>query len=225
MNQALVHLALRRVWSVFGAILILILLWVLLRPWPLETLDPVAAALGLLCGCLTALRLFTEAPDVRPFLFSRAFSRARFFWTHWITGLALLGIMLMVVTLLLVLGARSLLWGTNLPFYPMIQFHELRVLWPLGALALLAYQLTTFMIARDAILAPGSAGRWHMIVLPLLIAGLLILAGLPAVLGGLFVMDAGLTGVIEATSIYITGLALLTTGTSVHAFRRMEVVS
>ena len=225
MNRALIHLALHRVLAVYGALLVLILLWILLRPWPLEVMDPVVAGLALVQGCLTAFRLFTDAPEVRPFAFSRACSRRRLFFIQWATGLVLQSLTLIAVAALLLLGARAWIWHTNQPFYPMIQFHELRVLWPIALLSLLAYQLTIFLLVRDETLSPGPSHRWRVAVLPLIVAALILLIGLPAIGSSFLIVDAGPSGMTETMFIYCILVTLVTSGASLHCFRRMEIPS
>ena len=197
--------------------------------------DLVPAAFGGVQGCLLALGIFSDAPGTQSFLFSRPFSRRRLFLYRWGIGLGFQALTLLVLLSVLALGARQGIQtrAFSSPWYPMVRWHEIAVLWPVGLTSILFYQATGFVILRNRLLASGrpvAVGHRKMTARVAFLGALLVLCIL--LILGRFVF-AGVAGGVSSTPfglllkrafpVYLGALTVLATLASLHCYRRLEV--
>lgn len=187
MNRVICRLAFRESAMYIVPVLILLFCYVLLKLDPLRYFDTPVAVLSALLGFFLAWRSFADYGGVRAFLFSRAFTPARFFMVRWLFGLGVIFGGGLVVALMLVLGVRQgvqqLLFANG--WFPMIRFEELRILGCYGILSLFTYHSTVYFMLTNRFRGPVRL-RGFRFWLRGLATLLLILIGIAAVLLLLF---------------------------------------
>ncbi len=151
MRWELIKLDLHKVAWGYAIIVCGLVAYVLARPTPLGSGDIIAAGGGLLQGWFVAWRIFGDRDSTRAFVFSRSFGRSRLFWHRWALGMALQGLTLLLVLGTIAIGARSWLHHYNSPWYPMVKWYDLNVLWPIAILGLIAFNVQMFMMLRGLI--------------------------------------------------------------------------
>ncbi|UCG49768.1 MAG: hypothetical protein JSU94_08290, partial [Phycisphaerales bacterium] len=196
--------------------------YLLLRRRPLDSTDIVVVAAALIQGWHLAWAIFRDSGSTKSFIFSRPFSRARLFRSRWSLGIALQAITLAAVFALVAIGARTYVHRTTLPFYPMVQWYELSVLWPLSVVSLLAFHAQMFLMLKGQLTRPAPASKWTSaaaLTLPCALVVLLIFAHMYASSGG-----AGLPPrLVLAAAVYLATLVAATTLASLHLYRHMEI--
>lgn len=125
--------------------------YVLLYPKPLRSLDMIACLLGLLHGALIGFLVFKDFGGVEAFMFSRSFTRNKLFWYRWSIGIALQFVTLVIVTVIIASGLRSLIYFSS-AYQPMIKWYELNVLWPIALGMFAGFAVSVFFTLRNRIL-------------------------------------------------------------------------
>jgi len=228
MWQTVWKIELRKTLPWFLGWLVIILVYALLRSAPFRSIDLMPVLLGAGLGATLAGRLFGDTRGTEAFVFSLPLSRARLFWYRWLLGLACQGLTLLALLGLLALGARQAV-QTGLfrsPWYPMVRWYELSVLWPVGLGSLLAYQVVGYVMSRKRVLMVEQAAlslRWKRHVSVICAVGGFV-AGF-----GMFIGTDGQTPArlpslpLLPLLAYTIAVVLLTTLSSLHCYRRMEV--
>ncbi len=151
MRWELIKLDLHKVAWGYAIIVCGLVAYVLGRPTPLGSGDIIAAGGGLLGGWFVAWRIFGDRDSTQAFVFSRSFGRKRLFWHRWALGMALQGVGLLLVFCAIAFEARSWLHHFNSPWYPMVKWYDLNVLWPIALSGLIAFNVQMFMMLRGLI--------------------------------------------------------------------------
>jgi hypothetical protein len=159
MVWGLMKLDLRKVLVGYVPFVAVLLAYLLLRRKPLESMDTIAIAAGLIQGCYLGWRIFSDPGATQSFIFSRPFSRSRIFLQRWCLGIALQMVTLLLVFVLVASGVRAYVHQDS-PYYPMVQWYELSVLWPIGLVSLIAYEIQMFLMLRGWILRRTRPAQW-----------------------------------------------------------------
>jgi len=207
MRWELIKLDLHKVAWGYAIIVCGLIAYVLGRPTPFSSGDSIATGLGLLQGWFVAWRIFGDRDSTRAFVFSRSFGRKRLFWHRWALGMALQGLTLLLVCCTIAIGARSYLHHRNSPWYPMVKWYDLNVLWPIAVFGLIAFNIQMFMMLRGFILAGSHRSRRRVIAgrVAAVIAAVLFVLG---VLYGTRVSAPDASG-IATIRYYLLGYAAL----------------
>jgi hypothetical protein len=145
--------------------------------------------LAAMLGFFLAWRSFADYGNVRAFLFSRAFTPARFFMVRWLFGLGIILATGLIVALLLLLGIRQgfqqLAFANG--WFPMIRFEELHVLMCYSFAALFTYHSTVYFMLTNSYRSPHRYRgiRWWLrgfATLLLILIGIVVIL-LPAFMG------------------------------------------
>ncbi len=221
----LIKLDLRKVLTGYITFVLVISAYLLFRQKPLESTDTIVIAAGLLQGLYLAWRIFKDAGSTQSFIFSRPFSRNRLFWNRWGLGITLQMVTLLIVLILIASGARNFIHKSNLPYYPMVQWYELSVLWPLAIVSLTAFQIQMFLMLRAGTLQTASLPKWRKVATYAIICffALAFLGGFHVVVSAVSNGAAAPTYLGNAVLFYMLTLTLLTTLTSVHCYRHIEI--
>jgi len=163
MRWELIKLDLHKVAWGYAIIVCGLVAYVLARPTPFSSGDSIATGLGLLGGWFVAWRIFGDRDSTRAFVFSRSFGRKRLFWHRWALGMALQLLTLLLVFCTIAIGARSWLHHFNSPWYPMVKWYDLNVLWPIAVFGLIAFNIQMFMMLRGFILTSSHRSRRRVI--------------------------------------------------------------
>ena len=147
MNWQMIKIDLRKVAVGYFVSLAAFSVYVLFQPKPLKATDPFALAGGIGLGIFLAWRIFHDSPSIEAFLFSRPFSRRRFFRQRWLLGLFLQIAVLVFIAALLSMGARCWI-HFNGPYHPMVRWYELNILKPIAIASLPAYSVMSFFLLR-----------------------------------------------------------------------------
>jgi hypothetical protein len=183
MNNVITRLAFRESAMYILPIVIVLFGYVLLKLDPLRFFDTPMAILAGLLGLFLAWRSFADYGNVRSFLFSRAFTPARFFMVRWLFGIGVIGATGIIIALLLACGIRQgvqqALFANG--WFPMIRFEELHVLMCYFLTALFTYHSTMYFMLTNRFRSPKRFRgiRWWMRGLGTL---LLILLGIGLIL-------------------------------------------
>ncbi|MHC4153881.1 MAG: hypothetical protein ACYST6_02985 [Planctomycetota bacterium] len=224
MVWGIMKLDLRKVLVGYVPFVAVLLAYLLLRPRPLESMDVIAMAAGLMQGCYLGWRIFSDPAATQSFVFSRPFSRRRIFWQRWSLGIVLQMVTLLLVFALVATGVRGYVHQDS-PYYPMVQWYEVSVLWPIGLVSLIAYEIQMFLMLRGWILLGASASRRRTMA-GWASAGFI---GLTLLLGVFFPRGVGASGFLMPASlqmgigIYTIILAGLATAASAKCYRHMEI--
>ena len=207
MRWELIKLDLHKVAWGYAIIVCGLVAYVLARPTPLGSGDIIAAGGGLLGGWFVAWRIFGDRDSTRAFVFSRSFGRKRLFWHRWALGMALQGLGLLLVWCAIAFGARSWLHHFNSPWYPMVKWYDLNVLWPIAVFGLIAFNVQMFMMLRGLIGKSLVRSRRQVIagrVAAVIVAVLFVVGGL----FGTAMRAQGILGV-GAIRYYVLGYAAI----------------
>ncbi len=181
MKWELIKLDLHKVAWGYAIIVCGLVAYVLGRPTPLGSGDVIAAGGGLLQGWFVAWRIFGDRDSTQAFVFSRSFGRKRLFWHRWVLGMALQLLTLLLVFCTITFGARSYLHHFNSPWYPMVKWYDLNVLWPVALFGLVAFNVQMFMMLRGLIGKSSHRSRRQVIagrVAAVIVAVLFVFGGL-----------------------------------------------
>ncbi len=221
----LIKLDLRKVLTGYITFVLVLSAYLLFWQKPLGSTDTIIIPAGVLQGLYLAWRIFKDHGSTQSFIFSRPFSRNRLFWNRWGLGITLQMVTLLIVLILLASGARSFIHKSNLPYYPMVQWYELSVLWPLAVVSLTAFQIQMFLMLRARTLQTASLPKWRKVVTYAIVCFIAL-----AFLGGFRVVaSTALHGAIDPAHIgnavlfYVLTLTVLTTLTSLHCYRHIEI--
>jgi len=221
----LIKLDLRKVLTGYITFVLVISAYILFRQRPLESTDTIVIAAGLLQGLYLAWRIFKDPGSTQSFIFSRPFSRNRLFWNRWGLGITLQMVTLLIVLILIASGARDFIHKSNLPYYPMVQWYELSVLWPLAIVSLAAFQIQMFLMLRARTLQTAALPKWRKVPTYAIICFFAF-----AFSGGFhLVVRAVSDGFVapiylgKAALFYMFTLTVLTTLTSVRCYRHIEI--
>lgn len=232
MITALLKVELRKVWAVYTPLLILVLVYMVLAPGPLKRRDTYIALLAVGQGCLLAWLIFRDPGSTAEFLFSRPLLRKRLFLTRWGLGMGLQLLTILAVTFVLSAGLRSgFQERIGSPYYPMVRWLELDVLWSLALLSLVAYQLQVFLQIRESVVS-NQISPWLSRVMQLLAIAMVTVA-IHAMLNQLPFMQqpisvdnssGGWTQFSRATLlVYVVGAVVLGTLACMRYYGDMEV--
>ncbi len=163
MRWELIKLDLHKVAWGYAIIVCGLVAYVLARPTPFSSGDSIAAGVGLFGGWFVAWRIFGDFDGTQVFVFSRSFGRSRLFWQRWLLGMALQGLALLLVLGTIAIGARSRLHQFNTPWYPMVKWYDLNVMWPIAVFWLTAFSVQMFMMLRRGILKSLDRSRRQII--------------------------------------------------------------
>ncbi len=221
----LIKLDLRKVLTGYITFVLVISAYLLFRQRPLDSTDTIVIAAGLLQGLYLAWRIFKDPGSTQSFIFSRPFSRNRLFWNRWSLGITLQMVTLLIVLILVASGARNFVHKSNLPYYPMVQWYELSVLWPLAIVSLTAFQIHLFLMLRARTLQTASLSKWKKVATYAILCFFAL-----AFLGGFHVVvNTALDGTTAPARLgnvalfYVLTLTVLTTLTSLHCYRHIEI--
>jgi len=207
MNTVITRLAFRESAMYIVPIVIVLFGYVLLKLDPLRFFDTPIALLAAMLGFFLAWRTFADYGNVRSFLFSRAFTPARFFMVRWLFGIGTITAAGMVIALLLALGIRQGVQQTLFAngWFPMIRFEELHVLMCYGLTAFFVYHSTMYFMLTNRFRSPR---RYRGIRFWLRGLGtlMLILAGIGVVL---FNVIWGLSNLFGETSYSLIAVPFL----------------
>ena len=223
MNRELLKAESRMVWRWYLPLLAVQAGYVLVVDRPLGTDELYVGLLAAVQGMMLALGLFSEHGGTQSFLWSRPMTRRRLFLHRWGLGLAFQGLTLAALFLLLAGGVRSTLhvWRGN-PYFPMVRWFELTVLWPVAVYSLFAYQLTLFLkVYVDLTWGSADSVRGAMLRGTLLKLGGV---GVPAILvgwGDWYKTEIQWTP-LELVG-YVAAAAVASTLAAAHAYRHTEV--
>jgi len=221
----LIKLDLRKVLTGYITFVLVLLAYLLFRQKPLESTDTIVIAAGLLHGLYLAWRIFKDPGSTQSFIFSRPFSRNRLFWNRWGLGITLQMVTLLIVLILVASGARSFIHKSNLPYYPMVQWYELSVLWPLAIVSLTAFQIQMFLMLRARTLQTASLPKWRKVATYAIVCfiALVFLGGFHVVVSAVSNGPTAPARLGNAVLFYMLTLTLLTTLTSLHCYRHIEI--
>ena len=221
----LIKLDLRKVLTGYITFVLVISAYLLFRQKPLESTDTIVIAAGLLQGLYLAWRIFKDPGSTQSFIFSRPFSRNRLFWNRWGLGITLQMVTLLIVLILVASGARSFIHKSNLPYYPMVQWYELSVLWPLAIFSLTAFQIQMFLMLRARTLQTASLPKWRKVATYAIVCfiALVFLGGFRVVASAALHGATAPAHLGNASLFYVLTLTVLTTLTSLHCYRHIEI--
>jgi len=221
----LIKLDLRKVLTGYITFVLVISAYLLFWQRPLGSTDTIVIAAGLLQGLYLAWRIFKDPGSTQSFIFSRPFSRNRLFWNRWGLGITLQMVTLLIVLILVASGARNFIHKSNLPYYPMVQWYELSVLWPLAIVSLTAFQIQMFLMLRARTLQTASRPKWRKVATYAIVCFIaLVFLGGFHVVGS--VVSNGATAPARlgnAALFYVLTLTVLTTLTCVQCYRHIEI--
>ncbi len=228
MKWELIKLDLHKVAWGYAIIVCGLVAYVLARPTPLGSGDIIAAGLGLLQGWFVAWRIFGDRDSTRAFVFSRSFGRKRLFWHRWVLGMALQLLTLLLVCCTIAFGARSYLHHFNSPWYPMVKWYDLNVLWPIALFGLIAFNVQMFMMLRGLILKSLPRSRRHVIAARVGIVIVVILFMVMSSLMGFVAKADGTSGVATFRYyllVYAAIVSLFAAISARHCIIHMEIES
>ena len=198
----------------------------------LDSRNVTVTVLALAQGWMLALRIFRDAPHTRSFLFSRPWSRSRMFWNRWCLGMILQTVTVLLITVILAAGTRTLLYQRHLPYFPMVERFELSILWPIALASLIAFHIVMFLTLWGQLgYNPGSTRVWHGIVVKIAFAIMLMsFIGGGALTVRAVSSDAGLrTGDLAFTGdwafIYAVVLVILCASAARNCLKHVEIES
>jgi hypothetical protein len=221
----LIKLDLRKVLTGYITFVLVLSVYLLFRQRPLDSTDTIVIAAGLLQGLYLAWRIFKDPRSTQSFIFSRPFSRNRLFWNRWGLGLTLQMVTLLIVLILIASGARNFIHKSNLPYYPMVQWYELSVLWPLAIVSLTAFQIQMFLMLRARTLQTASLPKWKKVATYAILCffALAFLGGFRLVASAISHGATAPAHLGNAALFYMLTLTVLTTLTSLHCYRHIEI--
>jgi len=130
--------------------------FVLLRSEPLAStqlvygrpvFEPLVFAMSWV-GLFVGLRVFCDPGGVTVWLDSRGMTRRTRFQTRLMTGLFVLTLVLLWTSFLIATGLRQVVQQTlGSPWFPMVRWHELRVVWGMAFYAVVPFSLVIFLLA------------------------------------------------------------------------------
>ncbi len=221
----LIKLDLRKVLTGYITFVLVLSAYLLFWQKPLESTDTIVIAAGVLQGLYLAWRIFKDPGSTQSFIFSRPFSRNRLFWNRWGLGITLQMVTLLIVLILVASGARNFIHKSNLPYYPMVQRYELSVLWPLAIVSLTTFQIQMFLMLRAGTLQTAALPKWKKVPTYAIICFFAL-----AFLGGSHVVVSAVSNgptapayLGNAALFYVLTLTVLTTLTSLHCYRHIEI--
>ena len=190
----LIKLDLKKTLPTYLLLLLVQIVFILSTRDVLDSSNVFVSVLALAQGWMLALRIFRDVPHTRSFLFSRPWSRTRIFWNRWTLGLTLQTITVLLIYVILTSGTRTLIFQTQLPYFPMVERFELSILWPIALASVIAFQIIMFLIVWGQLgYNPGSARVWRGIVVKIAFAIMLMsFIGGGALTVGAVSSDAGL---------------------------------
>ncbi len=227
MRWELIKLDLHKVVWGYAIIVCGLVAYVLGRPTPLGSGDIIAAGGGLLQGWFVAWRIFGDRDSTRAFVFSRSFGRKRLFWHRWALGMALQLFTLLLVCCTIAFGVRNWLHHFNSPWYPMVKWYDLNVLWPVALFGLVAFNVQMFMMLRRFILKSLDRSRRKVIAgrVAAVIAAVLFVLG---TLWGTRVSAPGASGIATIRYYFLGYAAIVSLFAAIaarHCIIHMEIES
>ena len=248
MITEMLKLELRKIGPYYGVCLGLMAGFILFYNRPLAISNFVITAIAVIQGGVLAWWIFDEPGDTGSFIFSRPLSRRRLFMMRWTLGISLQLLTGALVFLLIASGLRSgVQIGMGSPYYPMVKWFELEILWSVCLFSLLGYGVQMFLKLRSRVLATQPRGE----ILATWSRGKVLLARsqrLIAISAPLFVIALTLfliiwlclqpivdeVGLYDAMNveprlatlgllIYVAIVTLLVTAASARCYRRLEV--
>jgi hypothetical protein len=228
----LIKLDLKKALATYLVLLLVQIVFILSTRDILDSSNVTVVVLALAQGWMLAWRIFRDAPHTRSFLFSRPWSRTRIFWNRWILAVTLQSITVLLIYVILAAGTRTLIYQTQLPYFPMVERFELSILWPIALASVIAFHIVMFLILWGQLgYNPGSTRVWHGIVVKIAFAIMLM----SFIGGGTLTVravssDAGLrTGDLAFTGdwafVYAVALVILCTGAARNCLKHMEIES
>ncbi len=225
MIWSLIKLDLRKVLPVYLPILALLLGFILITRDVLASDNVFVTVLAMAQAWMLAYRLFRDAPNTPSFLFSRPWSRARIFWNRWALAVTLQCITVLLVTILLMSGARARLHQGDLPYFPMIEPFELSVLWPIALALTITFHIIMFLMVKGAVVKPGGARTWRAIIVKIALGSILMVFIAGRTMIQIPGSDGPGLGIGELALLYAVVLAVLCTAASRNCYQHMEIGS
>jgi len=156
MNQVICRLAFRESGMYIVPPIIVLFAYVLLKLDPLRYFDTPITILAAMLGFFLAWRSFADYGGVRSFLFSRAFTPARFFMVRWLFGTGTILAVGLVIAVCLIFGVRQAVQQTLFAngWFPEVRFEELHVLMCYFFTALFVYHSTMYFMLTNRYRSP-----------------------------------------------------------------------
>jgi hypothetical protein len=233
MWSAVWRLELRKTIPWYLGVLALWVVYILFAPGALGSASLAGLGLGALLGIVLAGRIFEDPAGTQPFTFSLPVSRSRLFLCRWALGLILQAGALLVLAALLAGGVRQAVQvgALDSPWYPMVRYYELTVLWPFALASLLAYQGVLFGVVLRRLSRQRAALRARRQLLGTTWLTVELVVVMPLAVAAWLAWDLDLRHAVAGGAwrwpgcAYVALVVLLTTVAARHCYERVEVES
>jgi len=211
----------RKVWRHYLQVLLAIMLFCCFYTHPLTRHNLWLFVMAAVQGGLLAGLIFHDKGGSQPFMFTRPFSRRRLFLIRWFVGFGFQLLTLLGVFLILTSGLRcwiQLKMGS--PYYPMVKWYELEVLWGMALCSLFFYQFFMFFYVRMILVSGYKEQTFYnrTLILVLICFCMSVFFMIPQ-----FALTYWLGNVWLLS--YMTSVIVMCLWASAHMFRHLEIES
>ena len=221
----LIKLDLRKTLPTYLATVVVLVGFILITRDILDSANVFVLVLAMAQGWLLAWRIFRDVDNTQSFLFSRPWSPARMFWNRWTLAVTMQIVTVLLVSVILAAGTRTLIHQRNVPYFPMVERFELSILWPIALAPAITFHIIMFLMLRSTVVNPGFRSRWRAYVVKAAL-GLILMIFIGAG-KAIAVSGPGGSGVRTGHLAFIYGavLAVLCTAASLNCYQNMEIES